>query len=62
LLKTAIVAVSSDTAIAEGKILFDEGAQRYFVSQQLVNKLNLLPTHRETISVSSFGAQVVTLR
>ena len=58
LLKTAIATVSSDTVTAAGNILFDEGAQRSFVTQQLANHLHLQPTHRETVSVSSFGAQV----
>ena len=44
--------------IAEGHILFDEGAQRSFIMQQLADKLHLQPTSHETISVSSFGAQV----
>ena len=54
LLKTAIADVSSYTTIAEGHILFDEGAQRSFITQQL----NLQPHSHETILVSSFGAQV----
>ena len=41
LLKTAIAAVSSDTVTAEGNILFDDGAQRSFVTQQLANHLHL---------------------
>ena len=56
--KTAISTVSSDTTTAEGNILFDEVAQRYFVRYQLANALHPQPTHRETISVSSFGAQI----
>ena len=58
LLKTAIAEVSSYTTIAEGHILFDEGAQRSFITQQLADELYLQPTSHETISVSSFGAQV----
>jgi len=58
LLKTAIAAVSSDTATAEENVLFDEGTQQSFVTRQLANALHLQPTHQETISVSSFGAQV----
>ena len=62
LLKTAIAAVSSETTTDEGNILFDEGAQRSFVTQQLANRLHLQPTHHENISVSSFGAQVSSPR
>ena len=58
LLKTAIAEVLSCTAIAEGHILFDEGAQHSFMTQQLLDELHLQPTSHETISVSSFGAQV----
>jgi len=60
LLKTAIAVVSSGSVAAEGNILFDEGAQRSFITQQLASLLHLQPTHRETMSVSSFGAQVST--
>ena len=58
LLKTAIANVSSTTTTAEGNILFDEGAQRSFITQKLADELQLQPTHQEIISVSSFGAQV----
>jgi len=58
LLKTAIAEVSSHTTIAEGHILFDEGAQHSFITQQLADELHLQPSGHETISVSSFGAQV----
>ena len=43
LLKTAIAEVSSYTTIAEGHILFDEGAQRSFITQQLADELHLQP-------------------
>ena len=58
LLKTAIAEVSSHTTIAEGHMLFDEGVQRSFITQQLADELYLQPTSHEIISVSSFGAQV----
>jgi len=56
--KTAIAEVSSYTTVAEGHILFDEGAQRSFITQQLADELNLQPHSHQSISVSSFGAQV----
>ena len=62
LLKTAIAQVSSPTVTTEGNILFDEGAQRSFITQALAKELQLQPTHRENISVSSFGAQVSSSR
>ena len=61
-LKTAIAQVSSPTTTTEGNILFDEGAQRSFVTQKLADELQLQPTHSETISVSLFGAQVSSSR
>ena len=41
LLKTAIAPVRSDSTAIETNILFDEGAQRTFISQSLASKLNL---------------------
>ena len=58
LLKTAIANVSSGRITVEGHILFDEGAQRSFITQDLADELQLQPTGHENISVSSFGAQV----
>ena len=46
----------------EGNILFDEGAQRSFITKSLADQLKLLPTSHENISVSSFGAQVSTVK
>ena len=57
-MKTAIAEVSSYTTIAEGHILFDEGARHSFITQQLADELHLQPISHEAISVSSFGAQV----
>ena len=54
LLKTAIAEVSSYTTIAEGHILFDEGAQRFFITQELADELHLRPTSQETISEHKF--------
>ena len=62
LLKTAIANVSAGQTTVEGHILFDEGAQRSFITQELANQLQLQSTHHENISVSSFGEQVSTSR
>ena len=62
LLKTAIANVSAGETTVEGHILFDEGAQRSFITQELTNQLQLQPTHHENISVSSFVEQVSTPR
>ena len=62
LLKTAIADVSSGTTTVEGHILFDEGAQCSFITQDLADELQLQPTSHENISISSFGAQVSTVK
>ena len=58
LLKTAIANVSAGQTTMEGHILFDEGAQRSFITQELANQLQIHPISHEQISVSSFGEQV----
>ena len=58
LLKTAIANVSAGQTTMEGHILFDEGAQRSFITQELADQLQLQPINYEHISVSSFGEQV----
>ena len=61
LLKTAIAMVGSSAGISlEGNILFDEGAQRSFISQDMAAKLNLQPTNKENISLASFGSTAAT--
>lgn len=62
LLKTAIANVSSGPITVEGHILFDEGAQRSFITQDLADELHLQPSGHENISVSSFGAQVSAVK
>ena len=62
LLKTAIANVSAGQTTVKGHILFDEGAQRSFITQELANQLQLSPTHHENVLVSSFGEQVSTSR
>jgi len=60
LLKTAIADISVSPTTAEGHILFDESAQRSFITQDLADTLQLQPNQHELISVSSFGAQIST--
>ena len=55
LLKTAIAPVSFRALTTDANILFDEGAQRSFISRNLANKLELIPTGTETISLLGFG-------
>ena len=56
LLKTAVAKVVSDVDSATANILFDEGAQRSFISKKLANTLRLTPSQYENISLASFGA------
>ena len=60
LLKTAIATISCAGISLEGNILFDEGAQRSFISQEMATKLNLQPSGKENISLASFGSTSAT--
>ena len=60
LLKTAVTEVVSDKVRAVANILFDEGAQRSFISQQLANTLNLTPLRQESITLAPFGSDTMT--
>jgi len=60
LLKTAIADISAGITTVEGHILFNEGAQRSFITQELAETLQLQPTRYEVIAVSTFGEQVST--
>ena len=60
LLKTTITDISSGVTTVEGHIIFDEGAKRSFITQELTDTLQLQPTRHEVIAVSSFSTQVST--
>ena len=60
LLKAAIATISCAGISLEGNILFDEGAQRSFISQEMATKLNLQPSGKENISLASFGSTSAT--
>lgn len=55
MLKTAIAPVSSECACLDGHILFDEGAQRSFVTEKMADILELKRTGSETLQISGFG-------
>ncbi|XP_069115378.1 uncharacterized protein [Argopecten irradians] len=55
LLKTAIAPVCVNGQCVQSNILFDEGAQRSFVTQELADKLQMETTGKETINISGFG-------
>ncbi|CAC5419883.1 unnamed protein product [Mytilus coruscus] len=56
LLKTAIAPITYDkTQFTSTNILFDEGAQRSFITKEMANLLNLRPHKKEAITISDFG-------
>ena len=60
LLKTAIAFVRTNNRRVTANILFDEGAQRSFVTQALADKLDSEPHCRENLSISSFGGDTTS--
>ena len=52
LLKTAVAMVSTPNVTMKGNIIFDEGAQRLFISQELATKLNLQPYGKDKIGLA----------
>ena len=55
LLKTAVAEVRAGTYLCKANILFDEGAQKSFISQQLADNLHVQPFEHQNIRLSSFG-------
>lgn len=60
LLKTAVAPISSETQTLDANILFDEGSQRSFVTEELADKLQLTRTGSEVINLASFGGSTQT--
>ena len=56
LLKTAVATITSSHVETEANILFDEGSQRSFLTQELADSLSLKPHKKENISLAAFGA------
>ena len=57
LLKTAIATITTADSEAEANILFDEGSQRSFLTQELSDVLSLQSHTSENICLSSFGGK-----
>ena len=57
LLKTAVATITNGDKSTRANLLFDEGSQRSFITQDLVKILALQPYCKEDITVSSFGGQ-----
>ena len=62
LLKTAIAPVINNGIKINAKILFDEGAQRFFICSQLADRLQLAPNTSTQVALSSFGADMPSLQ
>jgi hypothetical protein len=55
LLKTAVATVKTQHRATTANILFDEGAQRSFITEELAQKLDLVPVKTEILHLSVFG-------
>ena len=55
LLKTAVATVRSGDHQYYAQILFDEGAQRSFITEQLAKCLSITPTKSQMVNISAFG-------
>ncbi len=62
LLKTAINTVKTENKAATAHILFDEGAQRSFITQSLADELELTPIRSETLNLSVFGGSSTSIK
>ena len=62
LLKTAISDVSASHLSADANILFDEGAQRSFITQKLADDIQIQHKGTEEINLATFGGSSQTLR
>ena len=55
LLKTAVAMVRFKDYQCRAHILFDEGAQRSFITEQLASSLHITPSKSQVIHISAFG-------
>ena len=62
LLKTAVAQVISVNNTTEANILFDEGAQRSFITADLATKLNVQKEGSENLNIVSFGNKTSGIR
>jgi len=56
LLKTAVAPIIAGNNKTNANFLFDEGAQRLFISTEMVEELGILSTSTTDISLASFGS------
>jgi hypothetical protein len=57
ILKTATAKVTSGETVMDTTILFDEGSQRSFITEELAQNLNLKQTGTETLTIAAFGGK-----
>ena len=63
LLKTAVATIQSNSDVSmDANIIFGEGAQRSFITEDLAKQLELKTTESEIISISGFGGETDTVR
>ena len=55
LLKTAVAPITAGKIRRQANILFDEGAQRSFISAEMAAELNIIPATTEGLTLASFG-------
>lgn len=60
LLKTAVATVRVGSNRVSANILFDEGAQRSFITQTLADQLKSTPDHTTDLCISSFGGETTS--
>ena len=58
LLKTAVTQINAGGVHVEANILFDEGVQRSFITEQLANTLRISPHTTKNGSISAFGDEL----
>ena len=60
LLKTAVAPIIAGSIKTQANILFDEGAQRSFISADLANELGIQPTSTQGMALASFGTTIAS--
>ena len=61
-MKTAIRPLNSGKTCLDANLHPDKGAQRSFITTKLANKLELVPSGRETLCISRFGESNKNIR
>jgi len=60
LLKTAVAPIIANGIKSQANILFNEGAQRSFLSAEMASELQISPTTQTNIAMASFGSTSMT--